>query len=106
MATDDLRLVLRGVLEGHEPIRVEHFFRMVNCTCQRHGTMSREEHWEHVARMQVDVVLASDWYHEYGRMVAERAWDESRDMFGEDLLAKPDEAGMRKSRPNPYKEGS
>lgn len=105
MATDDLRVVLRTVLEGHAPTSVD-YGRLVHCSCVRFGTRSWDEYREHVARMQVDAVLASDWYREYGRLVGEVAWDLSRDMSGEDLLTKPDEAGMKKSRPNPYREDS
>lgn len=103
--SDDLRVVLRTVLEGHRSVETG-LWGVVSCTCRRHGMMSRPEYDEHVTSMQLDAVFASEWYREYGRMVAERAWDESRDMFSEDLLTRPDEAGMKVSRPNPYKEES
>ena len=74
MATDDLRTVLRGVLQKHRIVLFTG--RGMWCNCRLEGpVMSQEEYQDHIALMQSDAVLVSDWY---GRMVAERAWQEGR----------------------------
>lgn len=103
MATDDLRLVLRGVLEAHDSVETG-LWGVVNCTCRRNGMMSRPEYREHVTRMQLDAIFASDWYAEYGRMCRSAGWDEGRESVGLDLLRPRDEHGMRTPTPNPYEE--
>lgn len=98
MTTDDLRVVLRTVLEGHRSVETG-LWGVVSCTCRRHGMMSRPEYDEHAARMQVDAVLTSDWISERDRLVAERAWDE-----GYSERRKYEYRPLPLARNNPYEE--